>query len=372
MKNIIYTLAIAAALVSCNQSTDKKGELEKLKAQHDELATKIANLEAEVYPNGIQGESKSITVKIEPVTNCVFTHYIEVQGVVDGDKNVAVSPQTGGIITAVYVTEGSNVKKGQVMAELDAEVLKQSLVELRTQLDLATNLFEKQKALWAKNIGSEIQFLQAKTNKEALENKIKTMQGQIDMASVISPISGTVESMPLKVGQMASPGQPTSAIRVINMNTAKIKADVSENYSSKIENGNKVIVRFPDLGKEIESKLSFVSRFIDPTNRTFQVECKIQSGEVVLRANMIAYVKIKDYLNEKAICIPVNYVQSNKEGKYIYVAVQKANQWVATKRQVKEGMNYNGVTEILDGLTEGDKVVSSGYQNLNEGAQIIF
>ncbi|HZK94356.1 MAG TPA: efflux RND transporter periplasmic adaptor subunit [Prolixibacteraceae bacterium] len=372
MKNIIYALAITAALVSCNQSTDKKGELEKLKVQHDELATKIANLEAEVYPNGIQGESKSITVKIEPVTNCVFTHYIEVQGVVDGDKNVAVSPQTGGIITAVYVTEGSNVKKGQVMAELDAVVLKQSLVELRTQLDLATNLFEKQKALWAKNIGSEIQFLQAKTNKEGLENKIKTMQGQIDMASVISPINGTVESMPLKVGQMASPGQPTSAIRVINMNLAKIKADVSENYSSKIENGNKVIVRFPDLGKEIESKLSFVSRFIDPTNRTFQVECKIQSGEVVLRANMIAYVKIKDYLNEKAICIPVNYVQSNKEGKYIYVAVQKANQWVATKRQVKEGMNYNGVTEILEGLAEGDKVVSSGYQNLNEGSQIIF
>ncbi len=372
MKNIIYTLAIAAALVSCNQSTDKKGELDKLKVQHDELATKIANLEAEVYPNGIQGESKSITVKIEPVTSCIFTHYVEVQGVVDGDQNVAVSPQTAGIITAVYVTEGSNVKKGQVMAELGAVVLKQSLVELRTQLDLASNLFEKQKALWAKNIGSEIQFLQAKTNKEGLENKIKTLQGQIDMARVISPISGTVESVALKVGQMASPGQPTSAIRVINMNSAKIKADVSENYSAKIENGNKVMVRFPDLGKEIESKLSFVSRFIDPTNRTFQVECKIQSGEVVLRANMIAYVKIKDYLNEKAFCIPVNYVQSNKEGKFIYVAVQKADQWVATKRQVKQGMDYNGVTEILEGLAEGDKVVSSGYQSLNEGAQITF
>lgn len=372
MKNIIYTLAIAAALVSCSQSTDKKGELEKLKVQHDELATKIANLEAEIYPNGMQSESKSITVKVEPVASCVFTHYIEVQGVVDGDQNVAVSPQTAGIITAVYVTEGSNVKKGQVMAELDAVVLKQSLVELRTQLDLASNLFEKQKALWAKNIGSEIQFLQAKTNKEGLENKIKTLQGQIDMARVISPISGTVESVALKVGQMASPGQPTSAIRVINMNSAKIKADVSENYSAKIENGNKVIVRFPDLGKEIESKLSFVSRFIDPTNRTFQVESKIQSGEVVLRANMIAYVKIKDYLNEKAFCIPVNYVQSNKDGKFIYVAVQKADQWVATKRQVKQGMDYNGVTEILEGLTEGDKVISSGYQSLNEGAQITF
>ena len=132
------------------------------------------------------------------------------------------------------------------------------------------------------------------------------------------------------------------------------------------------MVRFPDLGKEIESNLNFVSRFIDPTNRTFQVECKIKSGEVVLRANMIAYVKIKDYMNEKAFCIPVNYIQSNKDGKFLYVAVQNANQWVATKRQVKQGLDYNGVAEILEGLTEGDKVVTSGYQSLNEGAQIIF
>lgn len=372
MKNIIYTLAIAAILTSCGSTTDKKTELEKLKAQHDELSTRISKLETEINPNGLSDESKSVTVKVDPVKNCVFTHYIEVQGVVDGDQNVAVSPQISGIVTAVYVTEGSNVKKGQVMAELDADVLKQSLVELRTQLDLAGNLFEKQKALWAKNIGSEIQFLQAKTTKEGLENKIKTLQGQIDMAKVTSPISGTVESVALKVGQMASPGQPTSAIRVINMNSAKIKADVSENYSSKIENGNKVMIRFPDLGKEIESNLSFVGRFIDPTNRTFQVECKIKSGEIVLRANMIAYVKIKDYINEKAFCIPVNYIQDNKEGKFIYVAVQKANQWVATKRQVKPGLNYNGMTEILEGLAEGDKVVSSGFQSLNEGAQIIF
>ena len=372
MKNIIYAMAITAILVSCSSSTDKKGELLKLKTQHDAIATKIANLENELYPNGITGEVKSVTVKIEPIKSCVFTHYVEVQGVVDGDQNLAVSPQTQGIVTAVYVTEGSNVKKGQILAELDAVVLKQSLDELKTQAELVSNLFNKQKALWEKNIGSEVQFLQAKTNKEAIDNKIKTLQGQIDMARVISPISGTVESVALKVGQMASPGQPTSAIRVINMNSAKIKADVSENYSSKIENGNKVMVRFPDLGKEIESNLSFVSRFIDPTNRTFQVECKIKSGEVVLRANMIAYVKIKDYTNEKAFCIPVNYVQSDKDGKFLYLAVQKANLWVATKRQVKQGLDYNGVAEILEGLAEGDKVVSSGYQGLNEGAQIIF
>jgi len=372
MKNILYTLAIAAILVSCSSSTDKIGKLEKLKVQREELNTQISQLEAEIYPIGLPSEIKSTTVKIEPVTGCVFNHYVEVQGVVDGDQNVAVSPQTSGIVTAVYVTEGSNVKKGQVLAELDAIVLKQSLDELKTQASLVSNLYDKQKALWEKNIGSEVQFLQAKTNKEAIENRIKTLQGQIDMARVISPISGTVESVPLKVGQMASPGLPTSAIRVINMNSAKIKADVSENYASKIQNGNNVIIRFPDNGKEIESNLSFTSRFIDPTNRTFQVECRIQSGEVQLRANMIAYVKIKDYTNEKAFCIPVNFIQTNKDGKFIFIAVQKDNKWVASRRMVKPGMDYNGVAEILEGLAEGDKVITSGYQSVNEGAQITF
>ena len=372
MKNFFYTLAITAIIVSCSSPTDKKGELEKLKVQHDALSTQIAKLEGELYPEGIKAELKSVTVKTEPVVSCVFTHYVEVQGVVDGDQNVAVSPQTAGIVTAVYVTEGSNVKKGQILAELDALVLKQSLDELKTQSSLTSNLFDKQKALWEKNIGSEVQYLQAKTNKESIENRIKTLQGQIDMARIISPISGTVESVPLKVGQMASPGLPTSAIRVINMNSVKIKADVSENFAAKIQNGNKVIVRFPDLGKEIETKLSFTSRFIDPTNRTFQVECKIQTGDFPLRANMIAYVKIKDYSNEKAFCIPVNLIQSGKDGKFVYVAEQKDNQWIAVRRSVKPGMDYNGVAEVVEGLAVGDKVISSGYQNINEGAQIIF
>ena len=372
MKNIIYALAITAALASCSQSTDKKGQLEKLKVQHDEMATQIAKLEAEIYPNGIQGDVKSTPVKIDPVKSCVFTHYVEVQGVVDGNQNVAVSPQTPGIVTAVYVTEGSNVKKGQVLAELDAKVLNQTLDELKTQADFATNLYNKQKTLWDKNIGSEIQFLQAKNNKESLENKIKTLQGQIDMSRVISPISGTVESVPLKVGQMASPGTPTSAIRVINMNSAKITAAVSENFATRIQNGNKVMIRFPDAGKEIESSLSFTSRFIDPTNRTFQVECRIQSGEVQLRANMIAYVKIKDYMNESAFCLPVNYVQTNKDGKFVFVAVQKDNKWIAVRRAVKQGMDYDGVAEIIEGLTLGDKVVTSGFQGLNDGSQVTF
>lgn len=372
MKNIIYTLAIVMALMSCSQLSDKKAQMEKLKSQREKIDNQIAKLEEEIDPPGSNKAEKAVPIKVEPIKPCIFNHYVEVQGIVDGDENVAVSPQTGGIVTTVYVKEGSLVKKGQVLAELDAQVLKQTLEEVKTQLDLAKNLYEKQKALWDKNIGSEVQYLQAKTNKESLEKKIKTLNDQIDMAKITSPINGTVESVPLKVGQMASPGVPASSIRVINMSNAKISADVSENFAARIKNGDDAIVRFPDLGKEFDSRLNFTSRFIDPTNRTFKVECRIVERDVELRANMIAYVKIKDYVNDKAFCIPVNFVQSSQDGKFIYVAVEKGNQWMASRRMIKPGMDYNGIVEILDGVAEGDKVISSGYQNIKEGEPVTF
>lgn len=372
MKKIIIYSAVIALLASCSAGTDKKAELEKLKAQREQLSNQIALLEAEINPEGTATEVKAVPVKVTTAAECVFNHYIDVQGTVDGDQNIAVSPQMAGIVTAVYVKEGTPVKKGQVLAELDAQVLKQSLEEVNTQLALANSIFQKQSALWEKKIGSEVQYLQAKTTKESLEQRANTIKEQMQMAKVISPISGTVESVPLRVGQMASPGMPTSTIRVINMGVAKISADVAETYAARIKNGNDVMVSFPDLGKEIESKLNFTSRFIDPTNRTFKVECRISSKDVELRANMIAYVKIKDYTNEKAFCFPVNYVQSNQDGKFVYVAKQNGNNWTAERQTIKTGMDYNGTIEVLEGIAAGDKIITSGFQSLNPGEMVIF
>jgi len=370
MKKIIIYSALVALLASC-ASTDKKAELEKLKADRETLNTQIAKLEAEIYPGGVK-EQKAITVKITDAAPCVFNHYIDVQGTVDGDQNIAVSPQSAGIVTAVYVKEGTPVKKGQVMAELDAMVLKQSLEEVNTQLALANSIFQKQSALWDKKIGSEVQFLQAKTNKESLEQRANTIKEQIQMSKVISPISGTVESVPLRVGQMVSPGMPTSSIRVINMSVAKISADVAETYATRIKNGNDAIVSFPDLGKDIEAKLNFTSRFIDPTNRTFKVEARVSSKDVELRANMIAYIKIKDYTNEKAYCIPANFIQTNQDGKFIFVAKQSGNDWVSERRFIKTGMDYNGTTEVIEGILSGDKIITAGFQGMNPGEKVIF
>ena len=357
---------------SCNATADKKAELEKLKLQREELNTQIAQLEAEVDPNASIAEVKAVAVNVTPSVECVFNHFIQVQGTVDGDQNIAVSPQMAGIVTAVYVKEGTPVKRGQVLAELDAQIVKQSLEEVNTQLALATSIFEKQSALWEKKIGSEVQYLQAKNGKESLEQRVNTIKEQLKLAKIVSPISGTVESIPLRVGQMASPGMPTSTIRVINMSVAKISAEVAETYATRIKNGNMALVSFPEQGKEIETKLNFTSRFIDPTNRTFKVECKLSSKDVELRANMIAYIKIKDYTNEKAFCVPVNYVQSNQDGKFIYIAKQNGNDWIAEQRMVKTGMDYDGTIEILEGITPGENIITSGFQSLNAGEKVVF
>ncbi|HLP06238.1 MAG TPA: efflux RND transporter periplasmic adaptor subunit [Paludibacter sp.] len=359
-------------LVSCGGTPDKKAELEKLKSQREELNARISKLENELNPGAEKDDVKPLNVNVTELEKTVFNHYIEVQGTVDADENIAVSPQIGGVVTAVYVKEGSRVGRGQVVAELDSRVLEQSLEEIRTQLDLANSMYQKQSALWDKKIGSEVQYLQAKTNKESLEKRLKTMKEQLRQTKIVSPISGTVESVPLRVGQMASPGVPGSAIRVINMNTAKITADVSEAYAARIRDGNPVIVSFPDIGKEVGAKLSFTSRFIDPTNRTFKVECKIQASGIELRANMIANVKIMDYSNKDALSIPVNVVQKDQNGKFVYVGKYNGKYWVADKRMIQTGKDYAGQVEVVEGLMPGDKLITSGYQNLNVGEKIVF
>ncbi len=372
MKKIIYYTVVVALLVSCGGNPDKKAELEKLKSQRDDLNAKIMSLENEINPAGSKSDKKAVAVSVTDAVESVFNHYIKVQGSVDGDENIAVSPQIAGIVSAVYVKEGSYVKKGQVMAELDAKVLKQSLEEVKTQLELANSIYEKQSALWDKKIGSEVQYLQAKTNMEATQQKLETMKEQIKMAKIISPINGTVESVPLRVGQSASPGVPTSTIRVINMSVAKITADVSEAYATRIHDGNSVLVNFPDVGKDYETKLTFAGRYIDPTNRTFKVECKVSNKDVQLRANMIAYIKIKDYSNDKAFCLPVKYIQTDNEGKFVYIAQQKGNDWLAEKRDIKTGKDYDGIVEVLDGFTKGEKIITAGFQNLDPGEKVIF
>lgn len=310
--------------------------------------------------------SNQTSVTFYEVQKDTFSHYIEVQGKVDGDQNVVANPKAPGVVTQILVNVGDQVSKGQVLAQLDDQVLSQTMKELKLSLEFVTDLYNKQKNLWDQKIGSEVQYLSAKNNKESLENKIKTFQEQLDMYKISSPISGSIEEIGIKVGQMVSPGMMVP-FRVINFSKVKVVADVSEGYSDKIKKGNEIIIKFPDLNKEIRAKVDFASRFINPVNRTFLIESYLNPSEMEFRANMLATIQIKDYVSTGVYKLPINLILSSETDKYVFVAKKQGETWIAKKQTVKIGQTYNGIAEIKSGLVDGDKVLTSGLLELEDG-----
>ncbi|MCX6269871.1 MAG: efflux RND transporter periplasmic adaptor subunit [Bacteroidetes bacterium] len=367
MKKIAFIISLIILVWGCQKSTDKKEELARLMKEHDKISEQISKLQQEIAATDttLGSKMKVRDVAITAVVLQPFNHYIEIQGKVDGEENVVVNPRGQGVVISIKVVEGQSVKKGQVLAELDTEVQKKALVQLQDQLAFATNIYNKQKNLWDQKIGSEIQYLTAKNNKESLENQIKTTQEQLDMNRIVSPISGSVEEIPIKVGQMISPA--LVAFRVINFSKTKIVADLAEAYAPKVNSGDKVQIYFPDYQKEVGASLNFASRFINPINRTFQVEAKFDPGQLQMKANMIAVVKINDYHVAETVVVPVNALQKDVNGKYVFVALEQNGHKIAHKVPVTESVSYSGMIEIPSGLKVGDKVITLGYQDLNEG-----
>lgn len=370
MKKTLFFIGLMIFAISCGTTPDKKTQLGKLKKEHDKIAAQIATLEKEINP---QGMTPAIMVAVQTLVKQSFEHYIEVQGRIDGNENIGVSPRSPGVVTKIFVKEGDYVKKGQVLAELDAEVLKQNLNDLQNQLAFVTELYQKQKTLWDQKIGSEVQYLTAKNNKESIENKIASLQDQINMSKITSPIDGTIEDIPIKVGQMASASNPQPAFRVINFSKVKAVADVGEAYSAKIKTGDHVKIFLPDFNQEIQEVVTFASKFINQTNRTFMVEVELPISNHSFRANMIAVIRIKDYSNPSTIAIPQNYIQSSKdEGYYVFIVIEESGKKVARKAFIKTGVTYNGLTEITGGLNEGDKIITAGYKDLYDGQVIDY
>lgn len=366
----LITLAIIITAVTSCGKPDKKAQLDKLIKQRDKLTEQIAALEKELKSSGADSSKvKSTDILVTDITLTPFDHFLEVQGKVDGEQNVAVMPQAPGVVTAVYVREGSPVRIGQTLAQLDDALPRQQLITMQQGLDFATTMFEKQKGLWEQGIGTEVQYLQAKNQKESLEKQIATVQEQISMYKIKSPINGTVEEVNLKVGQMAAAGVLPS-FRVVNFSSVKVYADIAESYAPKVKAGNKAIIFFPDYKKEIPATVNFSSRYINPTNRTFQIEARLAPGSLEYRANMIALVRINDYHAEKAVVLPVNAIKETVQGKFVFVAETVNGKTVARKKSVEVGQTYNGMAEVISGLAEGDKVITTGQNGLTEGQSV--
>lgn len=371
-----YAIALLSLLSACSQENksdlqSKRDELAQLKSQQAELNTKIKALESELTKlDPKKAENTRIKdVTVSPISATTFRHFVELQGTIDAKNNVEVSPKSGGVITAVYVREGDQVRAGQAIAKVDDQLLRESISEVKTQLSLANTVFEKQEALWKQQIGTEIQYLQAKNNKESLERRLSTLNTQLGQSTVTAPISGVVDQVHVKVGQSAMPG--VGLVRVVNLSQLKVVAKVSDSYSGSVRKGDAITVEFPDINRRLNSTISFVATTVDPLSRTFTIEAPLPSDKA-LKPNMLARVKINDQTQAKAIVINENLIQDTENGKLVYVAVNEGGKKIAKAKTIKTGQAYGGQIEVTQGLQSGDQIVTAGYQDLTDGQPISF
>ncbi len=360
MRNYFGAAIVAVVLLSaCGKKeetlTDLKTKEAELKTQLSEVTSKISKL---------QGDSgkKFVLVEANAIKPEFFKTYINVQGRVDAEENVSLASEIPGTIIKINVRPGDVVSKGQILAETDARATQQQLATMQTSLALVTQMYEKQKNLWDQKIGTEVQFLQIKAMKEATESSVSAMHENLRMTKIISPIDGTVDAVDIKLGQLTAPGMP--AIRVINFNNLKVKADLAESYAAKVHKGDEVMVKFPDSNDTLTARVNYSSRSISALNRTFGVEILLDNKKEY-HPNQIAILSINDYRSEKPVLsIPLNYVQKDLKGQTFVLIAENDK---AVKKTITLGKEYNGRVEIKDGLLPTDKLITSGHDGLNEG-----
>lgn len=355
------TLAIACG---SSPAGDKQAQLDSLRQQQTSIKEKIELLEKEIaLENPTETLVRAKDVGVMDITTRKFDYYVQTQGRVEAENNIMLSAKGMGVITQVYVKEGQTVAKGQTLAQIDNSVLVKNIESMKSQLELVKTVYERQQNLWEQKIGTEVQYLQAKTNKESLEKQIAGLNEQNEMTKIKASVAGTIDEILIKVGENIAPGMP--AVRIVNTSELKLTASVSEAHVTEIKTGNKVIVSIPELKKDIEARVTFVGKNIDMLSRTFPVEVSLPYHED-LRPNMSAVIKVIFQTESDAITVPINVIQELNGEKIVFVTQADGKNMVAKKRVVSLLGVYNGLAHV-SGLAVGEKVVTVGYQGLSDG-----
>jgi len=384
MKNILALTIITLMLASCGddkkQSVDdviESQNIETIRAKKAELVTEQNLIKQEIKKLDIVISELDAGKKIPLITTfqleeSQFKHFLELQGNVTTKNLLMIYPEYSGVLTNVYVKEGQKVRKGEVLARIDDGGLSQQLAQLKIQSELAKTTFERQQRLWDQKIGSEMQYLQAKSNYEAQDQAIAQLEQQVAKTIVKAPFSGTIDDVLTEQGSVVMPGQ-SELMRIVNLDNMYIVTDVPEKYISQITRNKKVEVEFPILGKKIDSKVRQVGYFINPNNRTFKVEISIPNKERSIKPNLTAKLKINDYTNENALLIPQGIISENASGEqYIYVIKDKEgnDEAVAEKTVIETGLTQGDLIEVTSGLEKGDEIVKEGARSVNDGQKV--
>ncbi|MDY0296813.1 MAG: efflux RND transporter periplasmic adaptor subunit [Acidobacteriota bacterium] len=354
---------------SSEEGGNVREELRRKRADMERLEKEIRELERQLSETPGQDESAGIPVAVESLELRPFSHFILVNGTVEAVRQAYISPELNGQINRIHVREGDVVNPGDLLVSLNSAVIESSIAEARTQLDLARTIYAKRKGLWDKKIGSEVQYLEARNRKESLENKLETLQAQLDMTRIRAPIGGIVDTIALKEGELAAPGQ--LLIQLVCLDELSISADVSEAYLSKVNKGDPVTVTFPTFPDwEINTRVHRTGNIINPQNRTFEVELRLRNDGQRLKPNMLALLELRDFQASRAMVVPSILVKNDRQGAYVYVVDRGRERPVARKVYVTPGMTQGSETMIVSGLSPGDELVVQGYNLVKNGTPV--
>jgi len=371
MNKIVFILLVFIGLTGCQNKS-----VQEIKKEISEYRTEIVDLESKIYKlEKILADSNqthvksSILVGVQDIKARSFTHYLDISGNVETQIEAFISPEINGLIKNIDVKEGDYVKKGQKLVNIDTDITQNAINEVQTQLNLAKTIYKKQKELWDQNIGSEVQYLQSKANKEALENKLKTLHTQLNMATITAPFDSYVETVFQKIGEIGSPGR--QIIHLVNLKELKVTANLSESYIPYVHIGDTATIEFPTFpGISIRQPINVIGSVINPSNRTIKIQIPIYNKANNLKPNIIAQIKLVDLYSDSAFVVPSIVVKNDAKGnKYVYVT-EFNNKLIARKRFIKTGKSYGNKTMVTEGLEHGDQLIVQGYNLVKNGSII--
>lgn len=384
MRKIYSVIAIALFLTSCGGS--KKQSVEEVLASNDLTKIRIKKAALDAQVQALSGDIKILNDKISELDTTkriplitvidakqtVFNHYLELQGDVKTKQNVLVYPEMAGQLYKIYVKEGQYVKKGQILARIDDGGLSSQLAQIEAQAALASTTFERQKRLWEQKIGSEIQFLQAKTTYESQKSAVSQLKRQLSKSVITAPFSGVIDDVIKDQGTVVAPGPGSEVFRIVNLQNMYIETNVPEGYITSIKKGKSVKVEFPVLGQTIDSEIRQAGNFINPANRTFKVEVAVNNKDKSIKPNLTAKLKINDYTNKEALLIPLSIISENAKGEqYVYVVTDVKNKKGTAKQKIiTTGKTQGDVVEVLEGIVIGSQVIMEGARSVQNGQQV--
>ena len=372
MKKILIIIGVLA-IVSCGKQDDKeeiRKEIAEKKKEMNEISDEIKNLNEKL--DTLSGEGKGIyeiPVFIKKMKPETFEHFITANGKVEAVQEAFISPETNGKITKIHVDEGARVQKDQLLVSLNTGVIESNIDEVTTNLELARKTFEKQRRLWQDSVGSEMQYLQAKNQKESLEKRLETLREQLDMARIKAPFSGIVEKVNQKEGELGTPGM--QILHLVNIKKLKVKADITEQYIGDIHKGDMINMTFPAYnGYNRKLPITRKGQIIDEESRTFVIEAMLENENRKIKPNQVCVVKVRDYINDSVLVVPANIIKQDMKGDYLFILEETAGQNKAKKVYVETGRSYNNQTVITKGLSRGGEVITSGYSQVSEGSDV--